>query len=421
MPTRSDLADASLAYRDGRLAIEGVPIEKIAQRTGTPVYVYSADTIRDRFERLRRAFSKKAPLICYALKANSNGGVCRLLAGLGSGAEVVSGGELRRALGCGFSPERTLFSGVGKTQEELALAVREKIKAVNVESTEEFEALRSVARRLKLKASISIRLNPDIHAGGHAHIATGGADTKFGVSQEEAIALYKRASADPWLRPKGLHCHIGSQIVVTEPFKKALKAMLETEGKLRKQGCHLEFLDLGGGIGVPYAPGEKILDPGKLARVLLPELERLPVELILEPGRYLVADAGILITRVLYRKKGANARFLVVDAAMNDLLRPSLYGAHHPILPIRESKKTMEEFDVVGPICESGDFLAKRRRLPPLEGGDLLAVLKTGAYGFSMASQYNSRPRPPEVLVGEAGFSIVRRRELYEDLIRHER
>lgn len=391
----------------------------LARRYGTPLYVYDAAVVRDRYRALRRAFTRPA-LVCYALKANSSRAVASVLAREGAGADIVSGGELGRALRAGFRPSRVVFSGVGKTEEEMAAGLRARVKAFNVESSEELDALARVAGRLKKRAPVSVRLNPDIHARTHPHITTGRAENKFGVETAEALALYRRASRDPRLRVAGLQCHIGSQITSLAPYRRAAAAVARLAAALKAQGVPLDFADLGGGLGITYE-NETPLDPRALVRTLEAAFAGQPeLELLVEPGRYLVADAGLLLTKVLYRKVTSKRRFVIVDAAMTDLPRPALYDAWHPLRVVapRKGKKTMA--DVVGPVCESGDFLARQRPLPPLERGDLLAVLKAGAYGFAMSSQYNSRPRAAEVLVDGGKTRLARRRETYRDLTRGE-
>jgi diaminopimelate decarboxylase len=382
--------------------------EKLAGRFGTPLYVYDAGAIRERFRKLKRAFASRSPLICYALKANTNGAICRLLAREGAGADIVSGGELRRALAAGFRADRIVFSGIGKTVEELELALRAGVLTINVESRAELSAIEAVARRLKRAAPISVRLNPNVDAGTHPHITTGLAYNKFGVEEKEAAGLLARAEAHPWLKAKGIQCHIGSQIGSAAPYAKAAKAV----ERLAK-GRGLELVDLGGGFGV-----EGDFPVAALARLLKGVVPS--ARLLLEPGRYLVADAGTLLTRVLYKKATSKRRFVIVDAAMNDLMRPALYGAEHPIAAVKPRKGPREKVDVVGPVCETGDFLARQRSLPPLLPGDLLAVGQAGAYGFSMSSQYNSRPRAAEILVDGGQARLVRRRETWKDLVRHE-
>lgn len=391
----------------------------LARRYGTPLYVYSADTVRARYRALRGAFTRPV-LVCYALKANSSKAVASVLAREGAGADIVSGGELRRALGAGFRPARIVFSGVGKTEEEMAAGLRAGVKAFNVESSEELDALARVAGRLKKQAPVSIRLNPDINARTHPHITTGRAENKFGVETGEALALYRRAAQDRRLRVAGIQCHIGSQITSLAPYKRAAAAVAGLAAALKAQGIPLAFADLGGGLGISYKD-ETPLDPKALVKTLEAAFADQPeLELLVEPGRYLVADAGLLLTKVLYRKQTSKRRFVIVDGAMTDLPRPALYNAWHPVQVVapRRGRKTMA--DVVGPVCESGDFLARQRLLPPLERGDLLAVLKAGAYGFAMSSQYNSRPRAAEVLVDGGKTRLARRRETYGDLTRGE-
>lgn len=397
-----------------------MPAEALARRFGTPLYVYSRAAILERYGELRRAFGPQA-LICYALKANSNGAVCRLLSDQGAGADIVSGGELLRALAAGFPAGRVVFSGVGKTRDELELGVRRGVLTFNVESAQELDALEAAARRLRKRAPVSVRLNPDVDAGAHPHVATGRAESKFGVDFRTALALLEKAHKSPSLRVKGVQCHIGSQITALAPYARAAAGVARMIAALENKGISVELADFGGGLGISY-DGEKTIDAAGLAKTLKGALRPWPgVRLLIEPGRYLVADAGALLTTVLYGKETPRRRFIIVDAAMNDLARPALYGAHHPIVPVEKRGKKTVKADVVGPICESGDFLARGRALPPMEAGDVLAVLKAGAYGFSMSSQYNSRPRAAEVLVSGAGSRLVRRRETIKDLVAQER
>ena len=389
----------------------------LARRYGTPLYVYCADTVRGRYRALRGAFTRPV-LVCYALKANSNKAVASVLAREGAGADIVSGGELCRALGAGFRPARIVFSGVGKTQEEMAAGLRAGVKAFNVESSEELDALARVAGRLKKRAPVSIRLNPDIDAGTHPHITTGRAENKFGVEAAQARALYRRAAADSRLRVAGIQCHIGSQITSPAPYSRAAAAVAGLVASLKEQGIALDFADMGGtGHLLQRRDAAQRQD---LALTIEKAFADARSRVLVEPGRYLVADAGILLTKVLYRKRTSKRRFVIVDGAMTDLPRPALYNAWHPVLVIapRRGKKVI--MDIVGPVCESGDFLARQRLLGPLQRGDLLAVLKAGAYGFSMSSQYNSRPRAAEVMVDGGKARLARRRETYRDLTRGE-
>jgi len=411
----------AISSRQARLFIERVPARRIAAAAGTPSYVYSAREIRRRYRAFERAFAAREHLICYALKANSNLAVCRLLSEEGAGADIVSGGELRRALSAGVPPEKIVFSGVGKTDDELSAALRAGILAINVESAEEARRLEDLARRLRRKARFSVRLNPDVESGTHAHVTTGKAGTKFGVPFAEALAIYGMARRGAWLKAVGAQCHIGSQITRTEPYRQAVRALLKLVDAAAGLGLALRYLDVGGGMGIAYDRG-RYLPPERLAGALLPALRGHPgLKLILEPGRCLVGPAGVLLTRVLYRKRGGKRRIVVVDAAMNDLIRPALYGAQHPIVPVERRGGASSAADVVGPVCETADFLAKGRLLAPVEPGDVLALLQAGAYGFSMSSQYNSRPRAAEVLVEGRYFRIVRRRETFADLVRLER
>jgi diaminopimelate decarboxylase len=391
------------------------------ERFGSPLYVYSARSVVDRFLQVKRAFSRLDPLICYALKANSNRAVCALLARRGAGADIVSGGELERALAAGFPAERVVFSGVGKTQDELALGLRRGVLTFNVESSEELGALEAAAGRLKKRAPVSIRLNPDVDAKTHPHITTGRAHNKFGVERGEAVALALRAARAKSLRFMGFQAHIGSQIMTAAPYARSAKALCGALGELARAGYGAELADVGGGFGIDYQTG-KTVDLEAVASAVGKGLAPCrPARLIVEPGRFLVADSGFLLARVLYRKKTSKAEFVVVDAAMNDLARPALYGAYHPVVPARPRAGRTRLVDVVGPICESGDFLARGRRLPPLERGDVLAVARAGAYGFAMSSQYNSRPRAAEVLVEAGKARLVRRRETLKDVVGHER
>ena len=392
----------------------------LAKRWGTPLYVYDAATIEARYRALREAFTRRV-LVCYALKANSSRAVAGTLARLGAGADIVSAGELLRARAAGFPTKKIVFSGVGKTEDEMAAGLRAGVKSFNVESGEELDALARVAGRLRKRAPVSIRLNPDIDPKTHPHITTGRAENKFGVETPMALALYRRAAKDRRLRVAGLQCHIGSQITSLAPYKRAAAAVAALSARLKGQGIPLDFADMGGGLGISYKD-ETPLDPAALARALEDAfVGQQELELLVEPGRYLVADAGLLLTTVLYRKTTSKRRFVIVDAAMTDLPRPALYDAWHPVVVVkpRPGKKTMA--DVVGPVCESGDFLARQRPLPPLERGDLLAVTKAGAYGFAMSSQYNSRPRAAEVIVEGGKARLARKRETAADLTRGER
>jgi diaminopimelate decarboxylase len=407
-------------YRGGDLHAEDVRLADLADRLGTPLYVYSGAKIERQFDRFDRAFDALPHTICFAMKANSNLSVVALLARRGAGADIVSGGELYRALQAGVPPARILFSGVGKTDEEIAAALRAGILMFNVESAEEMDAIHRVARRLRRRAPVSVRVNPDVAVDTHHHITTGKAENKFGVHLREAEALYRRAAKMPWLTVVGIQAHIGSQILDVRPYGATLDKLLTLIDRLAKTGIVIQNLDLGGGLGVVYK-NEKSPDPADLAAQILPSLRGRNLRLFFEPGRFLVAESGCLLTRVLYRKEPGHKNFVIVDAAMNDLARPALYDAHHPIWPLRKRAASSYAADVVGPICESGDYLAKARSLPRPKPGDLLAVMAAGAYGFTMSSQYNSRPRAAEVLVSGKKWWVVRERETIQDLVRLEK
>ncbi|MCI0607364.1 diaminopimelate decarboxylase [bacterium] len=407
-------------YRNRKLFVEDLAVERIAESVGTPAYVYSKKQLLAGYGAYRKAFRGIPHLICYALKANSNLAFLKLLARQGSGADIVSGGELYRALKAGFPPERIVFAGVGKTTEEIEAALRKKILAIHVESKQELYLIDSIAGRLGRMAPISLRINPDIDPRTHPYISTGLRKHKFGIPIRDAFALYSRARQMGNLRIEGMHIHLGSQISEVKPFEDAARKSLDLIDQLQNQGIQMNHLDIGGGLGVAYEKAESEGDPSKLASVLRPLLTGRKIQLILEPGRSIVAPAGLLLTKVLYTKENDRKRFLIVDAGMNDFIRPTLYDAYHTILPAIRAKRESSSFDVVGPVCESGDFFAKDRILQESVPGELLAILHAGAYGFSMSSNYNSRRRPPEVLVDGSRFYIIRRRESYQDLVRQE-
>lgn len=402
-------------YRNGRLYAEDAPVADIAAAVGTPCYVYSRATIERHWHAFDRAFGDHPHLICYAVKANSNLAVLNLLTRLGSGFDIVSGGELERVLAAGGDPGRVVFSGVGKRRDELARALQVGIRCFNVESAAELELLEQVAAEQGRRAPVSLRINPDVDAQTHPYISTGLRQNKFGVDPEQALALYQRVAASPHLQAVGVDCHIGSQLTQVAPFVDALERVLALTTRLAEQGIHLHHLDLGGGLGIRYRDEAPPL-PADHAAALLERLRRLPYEILLEPGRAIVGNAGILVTRVELLKPGAEKHFAVVDAAMNDLLRPALYSAWQEIIPVEpRTEGEARRYDVVGPICETGDFLGKDRELN-IQPGDLLAVRSAGAYGFAMSSNYNSRPRPAEVMVDGERFHIIRRRETVTEL-----
>jgi len=408
------------SFRGGVLHAEGVSVQRIADEVGTPFYCYSTATLERHYRVLSEAFRGQDALICYAVKACSNQAVLATMARLGAGMDVVSAGELRRARAAGVAPDRIIFAGVGKTREEMAYAVSEGILGFNVESEPELEALSEVASRQQRTARVAIRVNPDVDARTHAKISTGKSENKFGVPYLDAPRLYAQAARLPGIKVAGIHMHIGSQITELAPFRDAFRLMRELVVELRREGHVLEHLDIGGGLGVPYRGTNDVPPhPDEYAAVVKAALGDLGLRIMLEPGRMIVGNAGILVARVIYSKQGAAKTFTIVDAGMNDLIRPTLYEAHHDILPVRESRIAEPPVlqDVVGPVCETGDFLAENRKLPLLQPGDLVAVMTAGAYGAVMSSTYNTRPLVPEVLVRGEGYAVVRPRQTYEELI----
>lgn len=411
----------AFAYRDGKLHCEQVNLEVIAKAAGTPCYVYSARSILDSYRAYDDAFGDMPHMVCYAVKANSTLAVLSLLARAGCGFDIVSGGELFRVLKAGGDPARVVFSGVGKTPAEIEFALRSGIRNFNCESEAELGEIDAVAEQLGVTAFFAVRVNPDVDAATHPYISTGLRDHKFGIDIAAAPDVYNRSRTFRNLRATGVDCHIGSQILdyssILEATGKAL-ALIET---LRANGHAIGHLDMGGGLGIAYRAGDRKPSIRKFVSAVRERIGNAGLQVLVEPGRSIVGEAGVLLTRVLYRKKTHLKEFLVVDAAMNDLIRPALYGAHHEILPLRQTTGGLPIVaDVVGPICETGDFLARGRTLPGLEPGDELAIQATGAYGFVQASNYNSRPRVPEVLVEENQWRVIRTRESYEDLIRGE-
>ena len=407
------------AHRDGRLFAEEVPLEDIAREVGTPLYCYSSATLERHFHAFEAPLQSVPHLVCFSVKSNSNLAVLKVFLNQGAGLDVVSGGELYRALKAGADPRKIVFAGVGKTARELAEALKAGILLFNVESEQELVALNQVARQVGVRAPVALRVNPDIDPQTHPYISTGLKKNKFGIRIEQSVEVYRQAKALEHLDPIGVHCHIGSQILEVRPFVDTLKRVKELVNKLREESIAIEYLDMGGGLGITYEE-EAPPPPRDYAEALINALGGLDCKLLFEPGRVLVGNAGILVTRVLYVKRGQDKTFVVVDAGMNDCIRPSLYGAYQAVWPVSKREGEPLSGDVVGPICESGDFLARDRLLPPLEPGDLLAVMSAGAYGFTMASNYNSRPRPPEVLVKGSERWVVRERETYKDLIQGE-
>ncbi len=409
---------------DGELACEGVPLSRIAEAVGTPVYVYSSSTLERHYTVLRDALTGaglKEPLIAFAVKANSNVAVLRTLANLGAGADVVSEGEIRRALAAGVPPERIVFSGVGKTEAEVEFAVQTGVGEINVEAEPELHLVNRVAQRLGKRADIAFRVNPDVSAGGHAKISTGKSENKFGVSFSEAERLYANAANMAGVRPVGVTCHIGSQITDLAPLEAAFTKMRGLVERIRREGLGLERLDLGGGLGVPYFNSPTPPSPDDYAAMIGRVMAGLDIQFAFEPGRMIAANAGVLVARVIHvHERPEGRRFLVIDAAMNDLLRPAMYDAYHDIRPVRPRDGDPAPYDVVGPICETGDTFTRDRALPPLEAGDLVAFMTAGAYGAAMSSEYNSRLLVPEVLVKGDQFAIVRPRPTYQDMLARE-
>lgn len=411
----------AFTYRDGSLHAEGVPLARIAAAVGTPVFVYSASAIEAQYDALAAALADMNIGICYALKANSNQAVIATLAARGAGADVVSEGELRRALAAGVHPSKIVFAGVGKTAGEMRFALETGIHQFNLESEPELELLNEVAAGMGVVAPVAIRFNPDVDAKTHAKITTGKKENKFGIEIEQAKSVYARAAAMANIDPVGVAMHIGSQLTDLAPYRAAYRRMADLVRSLRAEGHDISRVDLGGGIGIDYS-GDHIVDLAAYAAIVREEIAPLGAELLCEPGRLLVGNAGVLLTRTIFVKHGSAKRFVIVDAAMNDLIRPTLYEAYHQIVPVIENApESPHPADIVGPICESGDYLARDRALPELDAGDLLAVKSAGAYGAVMGSSYNTRLLAPEVLVRGDDFAVVRPRSSYEALIGQDR
>lgn len=420
----------SFHYRDGSLHCEDVDLEALAREHGSPLYVYSAHTIRDHYTRLDEALADLDHHIAYAVKANSNLSILRLLKDLGSGFDIVSGGELYRVLEAGGSAGECTFAGVGKTREEIAYALEQGIYCINVESVAELEFLNTVAGELGLVAPVAVRVNPNVDAKTHKYISTGKSENKFGIDFEEVAALYERAEDFPHLLLRGLQMHIGSQLRSIKPFVEAIERVAPLVKEL-KADHNIEFFSIGGGVGIIYDPAlesgtpdwwtsqdEQPLTIEEYAEAIVPRLRKLGLRILLEPGRYIAGNAGVLLTRCLYEKRGSAKTFKIVDAGMNDLIRPALYEGFHQIVPVREDLSVgLQKADVVGPICESGDFFCQDREIADVQAGDLLALMSAGAYGFTMASNYNSRPLPAEILVDGAEAKVIRKRQSFDDLV----
>ncbi len=407
-------------YQGDALFCEDVSIRHIAEQVGTPCYIYSHRTLIRHFHAFNDAFQDIPHIVAYAMKANSNIAVLKLLAKEGSGADIVSGGELFRALQAGIPSNKIVFAGVGKSADEIRYALESDILMFNVESPGELQQIQEVAKLIDRKARVALRINPDIDPQTHPYISTGMKKSKFGIAADQALKEFQSAQELSHIDVVGVHSHIGSQLTQITPFVDAIKKVLELITTLQSQGVNIRYMNIGGGLGITYSD-EVPPHPKELAAAISPLLQSASCQIIMEPGRSIVGNAGILVTRVLYNKEAPNKHFVIVDAAMNDLLRPSLYEAHHDIQPVLKNESApVNTVDVVGPICESGDFLAKDRKMPQPQTGDLLAVMSAGAYGFTMASNYNSRPKTPEVLVKDHHMMVIRKRETYDDLIRGE-
>ncbi|MBN1636860.1 MAG: diaminopimelate decarboxylase [Deltaproteobacteria bacterium] len=406
-------------YKQGKLYCGDIDLAKIAKDVGTPFFCYSLPTIRRHIQAFEGPLAGVDHQTCFAMKANSSMAILSYMAGQGLGADVVSGGELYRALKAGIDGSKIVYSGVGKTVEEIDMAINAGIMMFNIESEEELEVIHEQAQALGKKVAISIRVNPDVDAQTHPYISTGLKENKFGIDVEGSIAQYLKAKEMEYLDVVGIDCHIGSQLTELRPFIDAIERLKFLIARLKEHGIEFRYLDLGGGLGITYSD-EEPPHPNEYVKAIREAVEGLGLKLIFEPGRVIIGNTGILVTKVLYRKQRSGKIFVVVDAGMNDLIRPSLYNAYHDIWPLRENHAGRQKADVVGPICESGDFLAKDRNLPHLSRGDLVAVMSAGAYGFTMASNYNSRPKSAEILVDGAQYFVVTKRQTYEDLVAEE-
>jgi diaminopimelate decarboxylase len=406
-------------YKDKELFCEDVPLAQVADAAGTPFYVYSHATLTKHFRAFDGAFDQLKHLTCFSIKSNSNLSILKLFAGEGSGVDIVSGGELYRALKAGVDPRKIVYSGVGKRMDELEYALKSDILMFNVESEEEVLRLNEAGQSVGKKAGIALRVNPDVDPGTHPYISTGLKENKFGIDINEAPEKYALAASLNNLVVIGVSCHIGSQLTELSPFADALKKLKKLLQTLKKQGLQIKYLDIGGGLGITYHE-EQPPHPVEYARVVQEELKGLNLTLILEPGRVIVGNAGALVTKVLYRKESGDKTFFIVDAGMNDLMRPSLYNSYHAIWPLKMIDRAKVTADIVGPICESGDFFAKQRSVTSYKSGEMMAILSSGAYGFSMSSNYNSRPRASEIIVKGDRFYTIRTRESYEDILKGE-
>lgn len=406
-------------YKNGNLYAEDVDVSLLAKKFGTPLYIYSAKTIIEHFRKIKVAFSQFNTLVCYSVKANSNISILKLMADEGAGFDIVSGGELYRVLKASGNPQKIVFAGVGKTTQEISFALKTGILMFNVESIEELQAINKIAKNLKMTANIALRINPDVNVNTHSYTTTGKKENKFGIDIILANSLFNFAKKYKHINIKGIDMHIGSQITTIQPYIEAIKKVKNFIGKMKNFSKNLEYFNLGGGMGIIYND-EKPATAAEFASEIAPYIKDLNLKLIIEPGRFIVGNGGILLTSVIYNKKGIKKNFLIIDAGMNDLIRPALYGAYHGIIPVKQKKSKKEVYDIVGPICESADFLGKNRYMPDLKPGDLIAVRSAGAYGFVMSSNYNSRPRAAEILVQGNKYKLIRKRESYDDLIKME-
>ena len=406
-------------YRGDELYCEEIPVKEIAKEVGTPFYLYSRKAIEDKIESYKKAFENYPTLICYATKSNPNLTLLRIFQKRGLGLDTVSGGEIYKGILAGFQPDKIVYAGVGKTDREIRYGIENGILSFNVESEQEIDVIDYLAEKLGKKANISIRVNPDVNPKTHPYISTGLRKSKFGIDIDEAVKVYKKAVKKKNLNIVGVHCHIGSQILDISPYREAVEKVADLVFKLKKEGIELKYFDIGGGLGIKYKPEDNPPKPEDLADLILPIVKTTGLELILEPGRSLIGEAGALITQVIFIKNKKDKHFIIVDSGMNDLIRPSVYNAYHHIIPINKKEKTVIA-DIVGPICETGDFLALDREIDDVKRGDYLAVLSAGAYGSSMSSNYNVRPRAMEILVDKDKFSVIKEREDYEYLVEKE-
>jgi diaminopimelate decarboxylase len=407
-------------YHEQDLWCEQAPVRAIAEKVGTPFYLYSYRTLKNHFHVFDQAFAEIPHLICFAVKSNSNIGILRIFIAEGGGVDIVSGGELYRAMQAGVDPRKVVYSGVGKRLDEIEYALKSDILMFNVESFQELSEIHACAQRLGKKAGVALRVNPDVDPQTHPYISTGLKENKFGVNIKKSIEAYREARRMPSLDIKGVSCHIGSQVTKISPFVDALNRLKKLVHLLREEGMDIRYLDLGGGLGITYDE-ETPPHPTEYAKAIIDAAKGLNCTFIFEPGRVIVGNAGILVTKVLYTKTNEDKNFVIVDAGMNDLIRPSLYNSYHQIRPVTIKNGKTVKADIVGPICESGDYLAKDRSIPEFERGDLMAVMSAGAYGFTMSSNYNSRPRVAEVLVRGDRSYVIRRREMYSDIVRGEK